>query len=135
MLNAMTPVSTTAFEAVLAARPPANDWLDRARRILGGQKHPADYLPLTPDVADVLDRDLSSLRAELGTEPAAETVRRQRTQYLLSYHFGGQNVACLNDECGVIVLAVGVDRIAEFVREVPYELCRDVAYTTPDVWM
>lgn len=71
----------------------------------------------------------------MGTEPAAATIRRQRSQYLLSYHFGGQNVAYLDDEQGMIVLAVGVDRIAEFVREVPYDLCRDVAYIAPEVWM
>lgn len=131
----MTPVSTPTLEPTLAERPPADGWLDRALRILGGQRQPTDYLPLTPEVADVLARDVASLRADLGAEPATETVRRQRTRYLLSYHFGGQNVAYLNDEHGVIVLAVGVDRIAEFVRDVPYDLCRDVAYTAPEVWM
>lgn len=131
----MTPVSTPTLEPAPLPRPPSDGWLDRARRILGGEKQPADYLPLAPEVAELLNRDLASLRAELGAEPAGTTVRRQRTQYLLSFHFGGANVAYLDDDHGVIVLAVGVDRIAEFVRAVPYELCRDVAYTAPDVWM
>lgn len=131
----MAPVSTPVFEPTTNARPPTDGWSARALRILGGEKHPADYLPLTPEVAAFLNRDVSSLRAELGVEPAAETVRRQRTQYLLSFHFGGQNVAYLDDDRGVIVLAVGLDRIAEFVRDMPYDLCRDVAYTAPEVWM
>lgn len=137
----MAPVSTPALETVsglpVAPRRPwsGGDWLDWARRVLDGRKQPDDYLPVTPEVADLLDRDLASLRAEFGADPAPETVRRQRVHYLLSFHFGGQNVAYVDDEHGVIVLAVGIDRLAEFVRELPYDLCRDVAYTAPEVWM
>jgi hypothetical protein len=131
----MTPVSTPTLQPTFREGPPPDGWLDRALRILGGQKLATDYLPLTQEVADLLNRDLSSLRTELGSEPSTETTCRQRNQYLLSYHFGGENVAYLDDDHGVIVLAVGVDRIAEFVREVPYDLCRDVAYTAPEVWM
>lgn len=131
----MAPVSAPTREPAPAERPVSDGWLERALRILGGQKQPADYLPLTPEVAELLNRDVSSLRAELGVEPAAGTVQRQKTQYMLSYHFGGQNVASISDEHGVIVLAVGVDRIAEFVRQVPYDLCQDVAYTAPEVWL
>jgi hypothetical protein len=129
---------------------PIPDFLARARRILGGDIRPEDYLPVTPEVEERVKRDLAfgadhiRKQFEAGRIPAVFepdpcVAIRQRNQWLLSLYYGGQNIACIENETGVIVLAVGLDESAALINAFPYEQRKDVGLCTPDppdtVWM
>ncbi len=127
------------------AAPPAAEpaFLARARRILGGDVRPDDYLPVTPEVQAGVDLDLAFLaehvrkQFEAGRIPEAfgvhpATAVRQRNDRLLSFHHGGQNVACLEDENGVIVLAVGLEQGRAILDAFPYEVRKDVGFGSPE---
>jgi hypothetical protein len=117
-------------------------FLVRARRILSGDIRPEDYLPVTPAVEAGVKLDLAVAAEHIrkqfvaGRIPAVfevspETATRQRNQRLLSAYFGGQNIACVEDEKGVIVLAVGLDQTGALLDAIPYELRKDVFLDTP----
>jgi hypothetical protein len=149
-----TDGSATAPEAPSGeVRPEARpDFLDRARRILAGDIRPDDYLPVTPEVEARVARDLAfaadhvqKRRDAKGISTAFEIDPRarfdefslsvgaiQRNQWLLSLYYGGQNIACIENEQGVIVLAVGLEQSAAVINAFPYEQRRDVGLCTPD---
>jgi hypothetical protein len=155
-----TPDDGSAPVSEAEVRPEARpDFLDRAKRILGGNIRPDDYLPVTAEVEAGVRRDLAFAadhvrkRREAKGLPAAFEIdpnarfdgegltlgARQRNQWLLSLYYGGQNIACIEDEKGVIVLAVGLDESAAVINAFPYEQRKDVGLCTPDppdtVWM
>jgi hypothetical protein len=144
MANDVIPSSggpPTAANGTPAAAEPA--FLARARRVLAGDIRPEDYLPVTPEVRDRVERDLAYIRehvrraAEAGRipaafEPAESTAVRQRNDWLLSFHHGGQNVACIENDTGVIVLAVGLEQGRAIIDAFPYEQRKDVALATPE---
>jgi hypothetical protein len=127
-------------------------FLDRAHRILSGDVRPEDYLPVTPEVEAYVARDLAFLgahvnkQAAVGRIPAAVEIdpagrfdgqgltlfARQRNQWLLSVYHGGQNVAYLENEAGVIVLGVGLEEGGALIRTFPYELRKDVGFGTAE---
>jgi hypothetical protein len=53
---------------------------------------------------------------------------RQRNDYLLSVHYGGRNIAYIENEQGVIVLAVGLEEGGALIDAFPYELRKDVGF-------
>jgi hypothetical protein len=146
----------TTIELRPEARP---DFLERARRILSGDVRPDDYLPVTPEVEARVARDFAFAaehvrkRHEAGRIPAPFAIDPnarfdefslsvgaiQRNQWLLSLYYGGQNIACIEDERGVIVLAVGLEQSAAVINAFPYEQRKDVGLYTPDppdgIWM
>jgi hypothetical protein len=149
-----------AADAPEEVRPEARpDFLERARRILGGDIRPEDYLSVTPEVQARVARDLAFCADHLKKAQAAgrapadvafdpngrfdgvglTLAARQRNQWLLSLHYGGQNIACIEDETGVIVLAVGLEQSAAVINAFPYEQRKDVGLCTPDppdgIWM
>lgn len=122
------------------AEPP---FLARARRILSGDVRPDDYLPVTPEVQACVERDLAFIRdhirkaAETGRIPQAyeidpSTPIRQRNDWLLSFYHGRQNIACIENDTGVIVLAVGLDQTGALLDAFPYEMRKDVGLATPE---
>lgn len=124
--------------------PPAEPaFIARARRILSGDVRPDDYLPVTPEVQACVDRDLAFAReqirkaAEAGRIPAAyeldpSSAVRQRNDWLLSFYHGRQNVAYIENDTGVIVLAVGLEQGGALLDAFPYEMRKDVGLGTPE---
>jgi len=134
-----TPTTETPTAAPVAGEPA---FLVRARRILAGDIRPEDYLPVTPEVQARVDRDMAFIidhirkAAEAGRIPAAydpdpSTPIRQRNDWLLSYYHGGQNIAYIENDTGVIVLAVGLDQTGALLDAIPYVLRKDVGFGTP----
>ena len=123
------------------------DW----ERILRGDVRPEDYLPVTPEVESRVARDFAFAtehvrkRVEAGRLPAGSAFEpnarfdgvgltaaaRQRNQWLLSLHHGGQNIAYIEDENGVIVLAVGLEEGGALIDAFPYELRKGVGFGAP----
>jgi hypothetical protein len=134
-----TPATETPTTPAAGGEPA---FLARARRILAGDIRPEDYLPVTPEVEAGVKLDLAFAaehirkQFEAGRIPAVfevspETAIRQRNERLLSFHHGGQNIACIEDEKGVIVLAVGLDQTGALIEAIPYKLRKDVGFGTP----
>jgi hypothetical protein len=118
-------------------------FLARARRILSGDIRPEDYLPVTPEVQSRVDRDMAFAAGHIRKqfeagripavfEPDASEQIRQRNGWLLSLNHGGQNVACLEDDQGVIVLAIGLEECGTLLNAFPYEQRKNVGLYTPD---
>lgn len=144
-----TPTAAATGDEPAEARPEMRPgFLDRARRILSGDVRPEDYLPVTPEVEAYVARDLAFAgehvrkQVEAGRLPAAVEIdpnarfdgqgltlfARQRNQWLLTVHHGGQNVAYLENETGVIVLGVGLEEGGALIRVFPYEMLKDVGF-------
>jgi hypothetical protein len=91
---------------------PRPDFLDRARRILGGDIRPEDYLPVTEEVRRSVVRSMDYYRERgKGQELAPEVEPRQLLEELLSFHHGGQNIVFTQAPDGIVVLAVGLDQM------------------------
>jgi hypothetical protein len=140
--------------ATTELRPEARpDFLERARRILGGDVRPDDYLPVTPEVESRVGRDLAFAadhvrkKHEAGRIPAAYEIdpnarfdgvgltlgARQRNDWLLSLYYGGRNIAYIESEQGIIVLAVGLEAGGKLIDTFPYELLKDVGFGAPSL--
>lgn len=108
------------------AGPPADAGLARAERILSGDVRPDDYLPITPEVRRLTDRELEHARARYATvgitELEPEVERRQLRQNLLLVHCKNQHVAYIEDDTGIVVVMTGLDEIGEMLRKLPPEL-------------
>ena len=124
------------------APPPEPDFLARARRILGGDIRPDDYLATTPEVEAGVQIDMAfgmdhvRKQFEAGRIPAvfeadACVAIRQRNERLLSEYYGGQNIAYIEDDRGVVVLAVGLEQGKALLDTFPYELRKDVGFGAP----
>lgn len=99
------------------ARPaPAESMVERAERILSGDIRPEDYLPVTPEVTAGVELDKWFVRTEYGFSMTAEAERRQLNQHLLRVHHPGQQVVCVRDEKGTIILASGLEEYPQFIR-------------------
>lgn len=125
------------------------DFLARARRILGGDVRPDDYLPVTPEVEARVERDFAFAADHIkkahaaGRIPAVFDVDattpefdvpysiRQRNEWLLSLYYGGQNIAYIENQKGVIVLAVGLEQGGALLDAFPYEQRKDVGFGSP----
>ncbi|MBA4063940.1 MAG: hypothetical protein C0501_09555 [Isosphaera sp.] len=123
--DTLTPAAPAAEPAFLA----------RARRILGGDVRPDDYLPVTPEVRRRVDLFLEWARARGNGMPLAPGVEaRQERVETLSFHHGGENIVYIEDERGIIVLAVGLDRGTDLFREfhgrTPHTLVDAVPFPT-----
>lgn len=125
-----------------AARPDLDAALARARRILEGDIRPDEYLPITPEVKRLTDREMDYARARGAAagytgelDPAVE--RRQLEQNLLLVHCKNQHVAYIKNETGIVVVITGLEEIGEMLRRLPGELWSEricVDYPNNDVW-
>jgi hypothetical protein len=147
----MSPTSETLADETQVPSPTATQlvpeslpvFLERAARILAGHIRAEDYLQLTPDIEEAIARDLATAEAHVRTlaergqisanlEFADCVHTRQRNERLLSAYHGGQNIACIEDAHGVIVLAVGLEETRALLDAFPYELRAHVLLETPD---
>ena len=106
----------------------------RARRILCGDRRPEDYLQVTPDVQKLVERDMAFLRVKVNgrfeLDDSAE--QRQTRQYLLEAYHDGESIGVIEDDTGVIVLAVGRDQFRAILASFPYEMRRGYGLTCPN---
>lgn len=110
------------------AAQPESAW-QRAERILSGDIRPDDYLPVTPEVRRLTDREMAYAHERLkGVEPHPAVETRQLKQNLLLVHCPEQHVAVIEDDTGVIVVITGLDETAELIRRFPYEQRKHVSY-------
>jgi hypothetical protein len=129
----LTPESDTPSANGMAAPAGGESaFLIRARRILAGDIRPDDYLPVTPEVRRRVDlfMDLARGRAN-GQTIAPQEEPRQVKEELLSFHHGGENIAYIEDERGVVELGVGLEQGAALLDAFPYELRKDVGFGAP----
>jgi hypothetical protein len=133
------PAATAGMSAFPTTEPA---FLARARRILAGDIRPEDYLPVTPEVQAAVDQDMAFAHDRIKKSVADDRIPAsfeldasvpitQRNEWLLSIHFGGKNIAHIENDMGVIVLAVGLDQTRALLDAFPYELRRDVFLDTP----
>jgi hypothetical protein len=123
--------TTVTPEPDTAAGEPA--FLGRARRILAGDVRPEDYLPVTPEVRRRVDLFMDWARARgNGQALAPEVEPRQLKEELLSFHHGGENVAYIEDEKGIVVLGVGLDQSSALIEAFPHELNRPIWFGAPE---
>ena len=105
---------------------PLDAALARAARILSGDIQPDDYLPVTPEVRRLTDREMEYARSRAAaagiTELEPEVERRQLEQNLLLVHCKHQHVAYIKDDKGIVVVITGLDEIGEMLRRLPPEL-------------
>ena len=130
MPDPATHTTTDTAEPVAnghAVRPGLDAALARARRILEGDIRPDDYLPVTPEVKRLTDREMDYARARGAAagytgelDPAVEV--RQLRQNLLLVHCKNQHVAYIKNETGIVVVITGLEEIGEMLRRLPGEL-------------
>ncbi len=118
----------------LLTPPTTEPYLARATRILSGGVRPDDVLPVTPEVAYAVDTFVNFLRTEFQTEADEKRKAEYRSRMLISFHHPGVWIAYLETQYGPVVLAVGEGQVGEFVRTIPYEVCKDAIYTIPENW-
>lgn len=114
--------------------PPAagESLIARARRILATGPKPGDCLRLPPDAAARVEREFELVQAmrpgRTLSDGERERVRADRT---LQYHFGGQIVACMRTQVGVVVLAAG-EEIPPLVETIPGSDWKGVVIEFPE---
>jgi hypothetical protein len=124
------PQSLDAPASTKSGSEPA--FLARARRILGGEIRPEDYLTITPEVHRRVELFLQAANARgNGQQLTPEVKTRQARQEVLSFHHGGQNVAYISDDRGVIVLAVGLDQSSALIEAFPDKINGRVYFDAP----
>lgn len=126
----LTDGSPAATEPAPGEVEPA--FLARARRILGGDVRPEDYLPVTPEVRAAADFEMVYIRDQMKREAAPEWAANQLRDWTLSFHCGGKNILYIKDDRGVVVVAVGLDQIAALVQNLPNKLLDGVTDGYPE---
>ncbi|HEV3384617.1 MAG TPA: hypothetical protein VG097_07370 [Gemmata sp.] len=110
-------------------------FIARARRILGGDVRPDDYLPVPEVVHSAVADEETRLREVKGFTISDEFRTRIRNDWTLQFIHGGQPVACRRTDAGVIVFAVGTEEIRTLLERFPRPDQRSVFFiTTPPTW-
>jgi hypothetical protein len=110
-------------------------FIARARRILSGDIHLADYLRVPDAVEIVVTNETTRLVEAKGFKISDEFVARMRNDWTLQFIHGGQPVACRRTDAGVIVFAVGADEIRTLLDQFPLPDQRSGFFiTTPPLW-
>lgn len=131
----MNPPDTITPNANAALTPAEPPYLARARRILSGDIRPNDYLPMTPEVRHRVDLSMEWARARAKGQPLPPDDQPQQIrQELLSFHHGGDILSYVEDEHGVIVLAVGHDQLEVVLREFGPLVREPLNVITPFEW-
>jgi hypothetical protein len=60
---------------------------------------------------------------------------RQLRLELLSFHHGGENIAYIENETGVVVLGVGLEQSGQIVRALLPTANQRIAFGAPDPWL
>jgi hypothetical protein len=105
--------------------PAGESVVERARRILGGDIRPDDYLTLPPDAAAKVEWEFEmALQLRPGAVLTETEKHRIRQNRALEYHYGGRWVEVLRTPDGVIALATSED--IGLIDTLPDELRRGV---------
>ncbi|HEV3438150.1 MAG TPA: hypothetical protein VG122_12370 [Gemmata sp.] len=134
MDDANTLTSETASPGTNPSTPAESEpaFLARARRILADDIRPEDYLTVTPEVQRRVALCLQYANARGNGQPLAPEVEPlQLRQELLSFHHGGQNIAYIEDDNGVIVLAVGLEHMRSVLETFLGRISRTITVDTP----
>lgn len=117
---------------------PEPAFITRARRILTGDIRPDDYLEVTPEVRRRVKLSMDYAIARLnGQQPAPEVEPRQIRQETLSFHHGGDSVAYIEDERGIIILGVGPEQPTTLLEKIPSLVSGRVNFGVPvgdEIW-
>ena len=130
-----TPADSDASavtEPLSAPGEPEPAFLARARRILGGDIRPDDYLTVTPEVRAAADFELAYVRSHMKIEPLPEVIANQLRNRMMSFHHGGENILYVEDDKGVAVVAVGEEQIGLLFRTLPAELLNGITDGCPE---
>ena len=113
--------------------------IERANRILRGDIHPEEYLPVTWVVQHRLEGELDCRRFLARRRDLDPQIEREcLAQVLLHVHCLNQEVAYIQDERGVVILADGWDQIGEIMRHVSRDLWADrmrIEYPNDSIWV
>ncbi len=133
----ITPDIREPLTSTQAKSEPA--FLARARRILTGDIHAEDYLAITPEVRRRISLFLEAANARGNGQPLAMEVGPQQLRLeLLSFHHGGQNIAYIEDNRGIVVLAVGLEQSSALIETFPDKISGRVSFCVPvtdDLWI
>ena len=103
----------------------------RAIRVLSGDVYVEDYLTLTEKIEAAAARQVALARDwGMGTVGPNLLSNKQREEMLIHYH-SGEHIGYVEDSIGIIVIAVGLDKISEVLREVPAEDRSKLILTRP----
>ena len=111
------PPAGAAVTAAPAAPRAEPDDLARARRILGGDIRPDDYLPEPEEVRRDAAEHIRQIEEEHGFETAPEAVRHLLNEWTLLHHHDGDTVLAKYTDRGVLVLAAGSQRIYQINQQ------------------
>lgn len=105
----------------------------RAVRILRRRDvRDSDYLRLPPSAMTSVEREFELVQAMRPGVRVSDAERaRIHSDRTLEHHFGGQVVACVRTNSGVIVLATGEEAIGALVRAIPGSDWKGVAIEFP----
>ncbi len=137
MDDANTLSSETATPGTNPSTPSESEpaFLARARRILADDIRPEDYLTVTPEVQRRVALCLQYANARVNGQPLAPEVEPQQLrQELLSFHHGGQNIAYITDDRGIIVLAVGLEQMRSILDTFLGRISRTITVDAPFPW-
>lgn len=128
---------TTGTEPVAprskTGRPSREPHLEYVARVLGGGARDEDYLPVPDEVRRGVALDMEVARARApGMEFVPEVEARQLRQRLLAFHHDFQNIAYLEDDRGIIVLAVGGEEVGQLIDHFPNRYEAGVRFTIPE---
>lgn len=109
----------TDIQTPEASPPAASDspsggepaFISRARRILGGDIRPEDYLVVPEAIRSAVAEEEARLNETFGVNQCSEYVARVRNDWTLQYLYGAETIACRCTQDGVIIFAVGLKEI------------------------
>ncbi len=121
-----------SVESMANAEPNYNQKL---QKLIDGDNEFDDYLLLPPDKRTSVERELELVQMIAPNVLISEALRRKTLQdRSLQFYFGGQVVAAVRSERGVVVLAVGTIEIAALISKVPAVMRKGMIIEFPEPW-
>lgn len=109
--------------------------VDRAKRILGGDIRPDDYLALPAEAAAKVEWEFEMALQQRPGAVLTETEKlRIRQNRALEFHYGGRWVLTLRKPEGVIAFGSGEEAITRLSRDVPEEFQSFMRFEYPMPW-
>jgi hypothetical protein len=134
--DTLAPKPTTPHESLTSTQTGSEPaFLARARRILGGDIRPEDYLAVPEVIHSAVAKEVARLLVDNGLQVSDEFRTRMCNDWTLQFVHGGQPLACRYTDSGVIVFAVDTEKIRTFLEQFPRPDQRSgFVITTPPPW-